>query len=77
MTSNQESDSVSQCPSVDAYTWRTILILPNFIPIRLEVTEPYTFSKRSLQEGQEQDERVPDLKNDYGNVRILHICMLY
>jgi len=35
----RKSDSVSQC----IFTWRTIL--PNFIPIRFETTEPWAFSK--------------------------------
>ena len=35
MASNSKSDSVRQC----VFTWRTIL--PNFIPIRFETTEPF------------------------------------
>ena len=37
VTSNRKSDSVSRCE----FTWRTIL--PNFIPIRFETTEPWVF----------------------------------
>jgi len=42
--------SVNRC----VFTWRTIV--PNFIPIRSEMTKPWALLKRSPQEEEEEEE---------------------
>jgi len=50
MTSNRKSASVNRC----VFPRRTVL--PNFTPIRFEMTERQALAKRSPQQEQEEDQ---------------------